>query len=508
MPSNEIFGAYSFPADDPRFRFASLKAFVDFLNQRERTLGEIVQAVGVYTPPNNPTEVLGNFYNYTPVEIREKGPAQPLEIFDVGQSYAQWIDRLVDTHELVSHSVVFVNGGQVEVALVRALESPPQRVAGGSLTTGDPRWNWLSPLTRIEGDDFVVSGVLCTWFGGPHDHQDTGETASGRVNTRRQPDFRGCALPMNGFRRSKNTLGSPIPRFRWMTPVTVECRDNDLKGSRITVELIDLGPAVATKHGIDLTEPAFNALGAASSRGVITVNYRIANWRDHLEPGATFTIIPASSSEQKPTEPEAGGNVVKVRATPRFDGSFEVDAFRAFVGSLRLIHLTADELLPYFANLRSGVSNAPPPPALWQNFGPTLLIVDAVRTRLGAPLHLTSSYRAPAYNRQLEGAAALSQHMAFRAADIQLAGIEPRAVHAALCAMRGTRLRIPAGAQFNAAGMVNGGSGINPATPFSVSGLQIQNPTAAADGSFTFAGGLGLYPTFVHVDCRGLQADW
>ena len=56
--------------------------------------------------------------------------------------------------------------------------------------------------------------------------------------------------------------------------------------------------------------------------------------------------------------------------------------------------------------------------------------------------------------------------------------------------------------------MTNRRNGVNSDTPFNQARLQIQNPSAATSGSFVFEGGLGLYQTFVHVDCRGIHQDW
>jgi hypothetical protein len=506
MEPEPILGSFSLPLSDPRFVFANAAALANFLNGRERDNFEIVRAIGYYDDPGTQVHA-GNFYEYEPVEIGQIGPAQPLSVLEVNLPWDRFVDRQVDRFEFQDHSKVILNNQLTEVVLVRALEHP-LTIAGGQLGTNAPGWEWLSPQTELNPqtneEDLVVRNARCSWFGGPHDNQDSGETASGKVNTRRQPDFRGCALPMNGFRNSQNTMGSPIPRFRWLTPIEVECIEPDLQGRKITVELIDLGPARKTKNAIDLTEPAFNALGAASSRGLVNVNFRIRSWRQHLEPGATFTVIPSSSSEQKPVDP--AGN--KIRPDLTFPPSFDKGAFTTFIGSLGLRFITAEELIPYFANVRNGASNQPPNPALWQNFVPTALVLDAVRAKLTAALHVTSSYRHPDYNRQLGGAASLSQHKAFRAADIQVVGKMPREVHQAIRELRGTVLPIPAGAHFSAAGMVNSENGIDSNTPFNIAGLQIQNPSAASAGHFLIEGGLGLYETFVHVDCRGTHADW
>lgn len=121
----------------------------------------------------------------------------------------------------------------------------------------------------VVGADLTVRGVLCTWFGTSLDTQDNGETASG-VNTKRNPDVVGCALPMHGFGLAA-TEGSPIPRIPWFTKVKVTTP----AGSWLDVPLIDLGPARYTNHGIDLTPVAFKKLGGDLNKGIISVDFRI-----------------------------------------------------------------------------------------------------------------------------------------------------------------------------------------------------------------------------------------
>ncbi len=485
--------------------FARLKDLEDTLNDAELNNTRRVIGLGVVSDVADATKAM-NFYDYV-IDLKANR-LRRLELREISPppaDQAAWeaaVMPLLLQFELLEKGHVLVAGKRLAAILLRPVENPIKVDGAGRLSTDVAGWEWLVP--QVHGNDLVVSAALCTWFGGPHDTQDTGETASGVVNTRRQTDYRGCSLPMNGFRRSKNTLGSPLPRFRWLTPVEVTCVDPDLEDRQITLELIDLGPARATRHAIDLTEPAFNALGAASSRGVVRVDFTIRNWQQHLEPSATFTLIPSSSSEQKPLD--ATGQ--RVRPAPTLPPAWDIAGFRAFVAGLALRFISADELLPYFASVRNGVANEPPDPALWPNFAPTLLILDALRRVLNAPVHLTSTYRHPHYNRQLDGAATLSQHMAFRAADVQATGKTPRQVHDALRGLRGTRLGIPSGAQFTASAMVNSGHGVDSDTPFNLAGLQIQNPSGTANGSFIFEGGLGLYQTFVHVDCRGIHQDW
>jgi len=76
----------------------------------------------------------------------------------------------------------------------------------------------------------------------------------------------------------------------------------------------------------------------------------------------------------------------------------------------------------------------------------------------GASIHIGSGYRSPAYNTALPGTAKASQHMQGRAADIQVKGVTPAAVHALVLGLYQAKKII--------------------------------------------IGGLGSYPTFTHVDVR------
>jgi len=119
---------------------------------------------------------------------------------------------------------------------------------------------------EVDGDDIVVRNAQATWFGGANDPEDDGETASG-VNTKKRPNIQGCALPLN----YGPCAGSPIPKVPWGTKVEVTHLET---GDKITVPVIDLGPARDTGHAIDLTVAAFEQF-AELSIGKIVVDYRI-----------------------------------------------------------------------------------------------------------------------------------------------------------------------------------------------------------------------------------------
>ena len=140
-----------------------------------------------------------------------------------------------------------------------------------------------------------------------------------------------------------------------------------------------------------------------------------------------------------------------------------MQTFPDFFETQRIKHFVAEEFTSYFHLRRRGVTNSEPPRELWSNIVPTLRIVDRLRAELGRPIVILSSYRSPAYNRAIGDAAPKSKHMEFRALDIAVSGYTPAKVFSLLSQWR-------------------------------------------ANGDF--AGGLGLYNTFVHIDTRGSNATW
>lgn len=139
------------------------------------------------------------------------------------------------------------------------------RLGGMRRLRGDGNWPHLR--VYVHGEDLIITAATVTAFGGADDAVDgrfAGATASGKVNTVKQPGFIGCALPMRRD-SSVNLAGSPIPRIPWMTPVEFE---DTLTGRVLTARLIDEGPARWTKKGADLTVAAarvFNPQATANN---------------------------------------------------------------------------------------------------------------------------------------------------------------------------------------------------------------------------------------------------
>lgn len=140
--------------------------------------------------------------------------------------------------------------------------------------------------------------------------------------------------------------------------------------------------------------------------------------------------------------------------------------FDAFIGSLGLRHFSPQEFLVLGgAHVTQGSAgyglNTPPPKQLWPNIANTARVIDELRARLGTSVSISNAYRSPAYNRAIGGAAS-SMHMRFNALDLQ-SSATPSQVNAALLGMR---------------------------------------------DEGRFAGGIGVYNTFVHVDTRGSNVTW
>lgn len=136
--------------------------------------------------------------------------------------------------------------------------------------------------------------------------------------------------------------------------------------------------------------------------------------------------------------------------------------FTKWFNSKKFRNFTALEFTSYFEVTRRGVTNSYPLKPQWENIVPTLRIVDDLRDQLNSPIVLLSSYRNREYNQKCGGVID-SQHRFFRALDIAAAEHSPQTVYNILLERR-------------------------------------------REGKWT--GGLGLYPTFVHIDTRGYNTNW
>lgn len=162
-------------------------------------------------------------------------------------------------------------------------------------------------------------------------------------------------------------------------------------------------------------------------------------------------------------------------AVSRFAAAFSQapeDQLETFIDSLNLEFFKGSEFRPYWSRMRSGVKNCVPPLELWPNIVPTLAVMDRLRSDLGAPIFLTSTYRSNRYNEAI-GGARNSYHVAFRAIDFVAQTSSP--------ARWADRLKSYRGETF-----------VNPHT----------------GQSFEFRGGVGTYSTFVHIDTRARDVTW
>ena len=103
------------------------------------------------------------------------------------------------------------------------------------------------------------------------------------------------------------------------------------------------------------------------------------------------------------------------------------------------------------------------PQEVWANIKILAKQLEALRSVLNAPIHITSAYRSELHNKSI-GGKLNSQHLLGKAADIQVKGKSPKQVHKAILKL-------------------------------------------IKDGKI-LEGGLGLYDTFVHYDIRGKASRW
>lgn len=177
--------------------------------------------------------------------------------------------------------------------------------------------------------------------------------------------------------------------------------------------------------------------------------------------------------------------------------------FKSFITGLKLRHFAAIELLGSVGNTREGITNEGPPPEVWGNIVPTLLILDELRAKMGAPIKINSCYRFPAYNAVVPGSSKKSMHTAFRAIDFQVKTSTPgKSLKEATNLLKAWREDKDKWFE----------------TPIEISShqvlgnksLEVPLETKTENGKhyFRFSGGIGLYDTFTHFDTRGSNANW
>jgi hypothetical protein len=156
-----------------------------------------------------------------------------------------------------------------------------------------------------------------------------------------------------------------------------------------------------------------------------------------------------------------GAGQTELRALASRSGWSVYRKMQAMLDEAGVRYFTAEEALFLGASNARLKLNTIPPESMWRNILPTLLVLDLVREQVGA-LSLLSIYRNGAYNHAVGGARG-SIHMQFRACDVRPLACPVDRLHRAVLRLRDESI---------------------------------------------FLGGVGRYPGFVHVDTRGVNADF
>ncbi|MEM7443945.1 MAG: D-Ala-D-Ala carboxypeptidase family metallohydrolase [Pseudomonadota bacterium] len=169
--------------------------------------------------------------------------------------------------------------------------------------------------------------------------------------------------------------------------------------------------------------------------------------------------------------------------------------FNHFVSSLNLANFSAEELLVKTQR----PLNHRPEEVLWPNIAPTILVLQKLRTLFGVGIVLTSVYRSYEYNEQIPDAGKRSQHIAFNAIDFVPANpnlLDDMAE--TLIAWRGDWIGSPQ--KFDRSDVIVEGQPIP--------NEKLEWKTDGGNNLFKFRGGVRLYGSFIHVDTRGIDANW
>jgi hypothetical protein len=169
-------------------------------------------------------------------------------------------------------------------------------------------------------------------------------------------------------------------------------------------------------------------------------------------------------------------------------------SFENFINSLQLRFFQPYEFLIHTEK----PGNRQPPQRLWGNIVVTALLLDRLRAEFNRPLIITSCYRSPEYNQTIPGAAPLSQHQAFTAADFSVSGISPSSVARAARNLRNQWIAVPIDFMRIPVRVPAG------YVPF------WELPQRRNNGQLEvkFLGGISEYDRFVHLDTRGQNVNW
>ena len=162
----------------------------------------------------------------------------------------------------------------------------------------------------------------------------------------------------------------------------------------------------------------------------------------------------------------SGRSLIDTRALPsewvRRQGG-ELHAYGRYLSTMRLRHISVQEIIATHAKRKGSVWNTLPPRSQWRNIGQTLRIADEISSRLGTSVkNVTSAFRSPSYNARCPGAKPNSYHKQNYALDLKFYS-----------------------------------------SPYTVARVA---RSIRQEGKFR--GGVGRYSGFTHVDTRGYNADW
>ena len=168
--------------------------------------------------------------------------------------------------------------------------------------------------------------------------------------------------------------------------------------------------------------------------------------------------------------------------------------FDDFIGTLGLRFFSSDEFLIHI----NQTGNHPPDDSSWHNIVPTARLLDMVRAHYGRATVVSSCYRAREYHRRV-GGGERSQHLAFTAVDFSVASIPASEVSDLLRNWRGRWIEIPFRVRRTPVTVPEG--------PVPFADLEERTPASGAV-EVRFAGGIGSYTRFTHLDTRGINAGW
>lgn len=141
----------------------------------------------------------------------------------------------------------------------------------------------------------------------------------------------------------------------------------------------------------------------------------------------------------------------------------ELHAYARYLTSLRLNHISVQEIIMAHAKRKGSVWNVLPPRTYWSHLSQTLRVADEISSRLGTSVKdVTSAFRSPSYNARCPGAKPNSFHKKNFALDLK----------------------------------------------FFASTYTVARVARSIREEGKFRGGVGRYSGFTHVDTRGYNADW